>query len=299
MTSRRTGSSLKGFEAAPHRPLRRTIPVQQPDGAHRRLRGRHCGRRAPNDLYALPLRCANGFEPDRDGPVHLRVGGGGGQRRLRDPACHDLTASSSGSATGRRAFRGLGGPGRGGVVHRAGDGALPSDRAGRGVAPNGTRVVSAENLAGTRAPRVAIPAQPGLPPLFAEAGDFTTPWAGSPVPTTASPSSATADARPLCLRGGLPAGSGPGHRAARPTAGRGLARSTTPSSSACSSCCSTSRRNLMPCSGRSSRPRRHSLPSCAHTLGLSTDSRCPVPGPLRAPDAGRGRGGAARRQARL
>jgi CubicO group peptidase (beta-lactamase class C family) len=40
-----------------------------------------------------------------------------------------------------------------------------------GVAPNGTRVVSAENLARTRAPRVAIPAQPGMPPLFAETGD--------------------------------------------------------------------------------------------------------------------------------
>jgi CubicO group peptidase (beta-lactamase class C family) len=40
-----------------------------------------------------------------------------------------------------------------------------------GVAPNGTPVVSAENLARTRAPRAAIPAQPGLPPLFAEAGD--------------------------------------------------------------------------------------------------------------------------------
>jgi CubicO group peptidase (beta-lactamase class C family) len=40
-----------------------------------------------------------------------------------------------------------------------------------GVAPNGTQVVSAENLAQTRAPRVAIPAQPGLPPLFAEVGD--------------------------------------------------------------------------------------------------------------------------------
>jgi CubicO group peptidase (beta-lactamase class C family) len=40
-----------------------------------------------------------------------------------------------------------------------------------GVAPNGTRVVSAENLARTRAPRVAIPAEPGLPPLFAEVGD--------------------------------------------------------------------------------------------------------------------------------
>jgi hypothetical protein len=40
-----------------------------------------------------------------------------------------------------------------------------------GVAPNGTRVVSGENLARTRAPRAAIPAQPGLPPLFAETGD--------------------------------------------------------------------------------------------------------------------------------
>jgi CubicO group peptidase (beta-lactamase class C family) len=40
-----------------------------------------------------------------------------------------------------------------------------------GVAPNGTPVVSAENLARTRAPRAAIPAQPGLPPLFAETGD--------------------------------------------------------------------------------------------------------------------------------
>src|SRR5215217_1067387 len=40
-----------------------------------------------------------------------------------------------------------------------------------GVAPNGTRVVTAENLARTRAPRAAIPAQPGLPALFAETGD--------------------------------------------------------------------------------------------------------------------------------
>jgi CubicO group peptidase (beta-lactamase class C family) len=40
-----------------------------------------------------------------------------------------------------------------------------------GVAPNGTRVVSAENLARTRAPRVAIQARPGVPPLFAEFSD--------------------------------------------------------------------------------------------------------------------------------
>jgi CubicO group peptidase (beta-lactamase class C family) len=40
-----------------------------------------------------------------------------------------------------------------------------------GLAPDGTRVISAENLARTRAPRVAIPAQPGLPPLFTESGD--------------------------------------------------------------------------------------------------------------------------------
>src|SRR5215217_2137093 len=39
-----------------------------------------------------------------------------------------------------------------------------------GLAPDGRRVVSAENLERTRAPRVAIPALPGLPPLFAEAG---------------------------------------------------------------------------------------------------------------------------------
>jgi hypothetical protein len=37
-----------------------------------------------------------------------------------------------------------------------------------GVAPDGTRVVSAENLGRTRAPRMAIPAEPGLPPLLAE-----------------------------------------------------------------------------------------------------------------------------------
>jgi CubicO group peptidase (beta-lactamase class C family) len=37
-----------------------------------------------------------------------------------------------------------------------------------GVAPDGTRVVSAENLLRTRAPRVAIPAPPGLPPLAYE-----------------------------------------------------------------------------------------------------------------------------------
>jgi len=34
-----------------------------------------------------------------------------------------------------------------------------------------TQGASTENLAQTRAPRVAIPAQPGLPPLFAETGD--------------------------------------------------------------------------------------------------------------------------------
>jgi CubicO group peptidase (beta-lactamase class C family) len=39
-----------------------------------------------------------------------------------------------------------------------------------GVAPDGTRVVSAENLAGTRAPRVAIPPEPGLPTLFSVTG---------------------------------------------------------------------------------------------------------------------------------
>src|SRR5215212_1622635 len=40
-----------------------------------------------------------------------------------------------------------------------------------GLAPDGTRVVSVENLERTRAPRVATPAEPGLPPLFAETGD--------------------------------------------------------------------------------------------------------------------------------
>jgi CubicO group peptidase (beta-lactamase class C family) len=37
-----------------------------------------------------------------------------------------------------------------------------------GIAPDGTRVVSAENLAQTRAPRVAIAAPPGTPPVAAE-----------------------------------------------------------------------------------------------------------------------------------
>ncbi len=37
-----------------------------------------------------------------------------------------------------------------------------------GVAPDGTRVVSESNLERTRAPRVSIPAQPGLPPVFVE-----------------------------------------------------------------------------------------------------------------------------------
>ena len=37
-----------------------------------------------------------------------------------------------------------------------------------GIAPDGTRVVSAENLDRTRAPRTAIPAPPGLPPLLYE-----------------------------------------------------------------------------------------------------------------------------------
>jgi CubicO group peptidase (beta-lactamase class C family) len=40
-----------------------------------------------------------------------------------------------------------------------------------GVAPDGTRVVSAENLAQTRAPRVAIPPEPGLPTLFSQSGN--------------------------------------------------------------------------------------------------------------------------------
>ncbi len=39
-----------------------------------------------------------------------------------------------------------------------------------GVAPDGTRVVSAENLLRTRAPRVALPPEPGLPPTFAAVG---------------------------------------------------------------------------------------------------------------------------------
>jgi hypothetical protein len=38
-----------------------------------------------------------------------------------------------------------------------------------GVAPDGTLVVSAENLARTRASRMAIPIRPGLPPLFLDA----------------------------------------------------------------------------------------------------------------------------------
>jgi CubicO group peptidase (beta-lactamase class C family) len=39
-----------------------------------------------------------------------------------------------------------------------------------GVAPDGTRVVSAANLERTRAPRASIPAEPELPPLFTEVG---------------------------------------------------------------------------------------------------------------------------------
>jgi CubicO group peptidase (beta-lactamase class C family) len=39
-----------------------------------------------------------------------------------------------------------------------------------GVAPNGTRVVSAANLERTRAPRVPIPAMPGVPPVFTDSG---------------------------------------------------------------------------------------------------------------------------------
>ena len=41
-----------------------------------------------------------------------------------------------------------------------------------GVAPDGTRVVSAENLARTRAPRVAIPPEPGIPTLFSRSGNY-------------------------------------------------------------------------------------------------------------------------------
>jgi CubicO group peptidase (beta-lactamase class C family) len=40
-----------------------------------------------------------------------------------------------------------------------------------GIAPDGTRVVSVQNLARTRAPRVAIPPEPGLPTLFSAAGN--------------------------------------------------------------------------------------------------------------------------------
>jgi CubicO group peptidase (beta-lactamase class C family) len=40
-----------------------------------------------------------------------------------------------------------------------------------GVAPDGTRIVSDENLARTRAPRVAIPPEPGMPTLFSVAGN--------------------------------------------------------------------------------------------------------------------------------
>jgi CubicO group peptidase (beta-lactamase class C family) len=56
-----------------------------------------------------------------------------------------------------------------------------------GVAPDGTHVVSTENLERTRAPRVVIPAQPGLPPLFAEAGQhyamgwLVGEWKGQPL----------------------------------------------------------------------------------------------------------------------
>ncbi len=46
-----------------------------------------------------------------------------------------------------------------------------------GVAPDGTRVVSAENLARTRAPRVAVPPPPGVPPVLAEsAGHYAMGW---------------------------------------------------------------------------------------------------------------------------
>jgi CubicO group peptidase (beta-lactamase class C family) len=53
-----------------------------------------------------------------------------------------------------------------------------------GVAPDGTRVVSAQNLARTRAARVAIPERPGLPPVLLEAaqhyamGWFVGEWRG-------------------------------------------------------------------------------------------------------------------------
>lgn len=53
-----------------------------------------------------------------------------------------------------------------------------------GVAPDGTRIVSAENLARTRAARVAIPERPDLPPVFLDAaqhyamGWFVGEWRG-------------------------------------------------------------------------------------------------------------------------
>jgi len=47
----------------------------------------------------------------------------------------------------------------------------PQTELADGVAPDGTRVVSEENLERTRAPRVAIPAEPGLPTLFSDAGN--------------------------------------------------------------------------------------------------------------------------------
>ncbi|MBW3632754.1 MAG: beta-lactamase family protein [Chloroflexi bacterium] len=41
-----------------------------------------------------------------------------------------------------------------------------------GLAPDGTRVVSSANLERTRAPRVSIPAEPGLPPVFVESAQY-------------------------------------------------------------------------------------------------------------------------------
>lgn len=50
---------------------------------------------------------------------------------------------------------------------------------GEGVAPDGTRVVSAENLARTRTPRVAIPPPPDTPPVAVEATQhYATGWYG-------------------------------------------------------------------------------------------------------------------------
>ena len=121
---------------------------------------------APDDLYRW-LSTGDAAKTSRPGghaALHLRVGGGAGQRRLRLPARHGRgRPAPEAIPVARRAVCGLGGPGRSPRSPAREMARYLQTELSDGVAPDGTRVVSAENLDGYLRPTGGDSVHAGCP----------------------------------------------------------------------------------------------------------------------------------------